>query len=79
MNLHRFGLLGVPTPSYYESNPDAIREAAAAFELKSHLLAKAPNLSLLIASDPENAMQARAKAEVLSVLEAALEMRGLPG
>ena len=76
MNLHSFGLSGVQAPSYYESNPEAIREAAAKFDLKAKLLENAPNLSLLIASDPANQGQAVAKMEVLAILEAATQLRG---
>lgn len=61
-------------PSYYEANPGALVEAVVAFDLKSRLLAGAPNLALLVASDPGNELQALAKAELLSVLEAAGNM-----
>lgn len=76
MSLHSFGLLGVPKPSFYEQHGAAFQEAAAHFDLRARLLADAPNLSLLLASDPENRMQAQAKMELQSVIAAALELRG---
>lgn len=76
MNLHEFGLQGVQRPSYYESHPGAIREAAAKFDIRARLLEKAPNLNLLVASDPANQAQAVAKAEVLAIIEAATQLRG---
>lgn len=78
MSLHNFGLSGVQRPSYYESNPSAIREAAAAFDLKSRLLANAPQLSMLMRSDPASRLEAMLKDELAGVLAlAAQETRGL--
>ncbi len=71
MNLHAFGLQGVAKPSYYEGHHEAFKQALAGFDLKAKLLERAPNLSLFLASDPENKGQATTRMELLSVLEAA--------
>lgn len=76
MSLHSFGLVGVQKPSYYEAHGAAFHEASSHFDLKSHLLANAPNLSMLLASDPENHGQAIAKDELMGVLETAMKLKG---
>jgi hypothetical protein len=76
VNLHSFGLQGVRPPSYYEAHGAAFHAAQAHFDLRARLLERAPNLSLLLASDPENRGQAIAKMELQAVLEAAMELKG---
>lgn len=66
MNLHQWGLEGVQAPSW------DFEGAMRRLDARDRLLANAPTLASLIASDPENRGQEIAKTELLAVLDVAV-------
>lgn len=56
--------------SFYEENPEAFAEAARRKAFQDQLL-DGTGLQMIVGSDPENPMQARAKAEILLLVERA--------
>jgi hypothetical protein len=56
--------------SFYEENPEAFSQAARRKDFQDRLL-EGTGLALIVSSDPENPNQARAKSEVLLLIERA--------
>lgn len=56
--------------SFYDENPEAFSEAVRRKDFQDQLL-EGTGLAMIVGSDPENKLQARAKDEILLLIERA--------